>query len=139
MAPSSEAATLLSAACGEIWPVVEVQGGWVKVRLDDGAGDGWIGGARVSVNSSPRTANCAGSRMLYPGADVYTSVTSGCLSLRTSPSRDASQLACVPNGHDYTVEDGPFDPGTGEDWFNVYSPSTGQGWALAEYLYPEER
>ena len=42
----------------------------------------------------------------------------------------------MANGHDYTVIDGPFDPGTGEDWFKVTSLTTGPGWALAEYLYP---
>ena len=34
----------------------------------------------------------------------------------------------------YAVLDGPFDPGSGDDWFRVTSPSTGSGWALAEHL-----
>ena len=45
-------------------------------------------------------------------------------------------LDCVYNGHSYAIVDGPFDPGTGEDWIKVTSPTTGTGWALAENLYP---
>ena len=31
--------------------------------------------------------------------------------------------------------DGPFDPGTGEDWIRVTSASTGTGWVLADHVY----
>jgi hypothetical protein len=47
----------------------------------------------------------------------------------------ANGLVQVADG-EAKIVDGPFDPGTGEDWFEVYSASTGTGWALAEYLYP---
>ena len=58
------------------------------------------------------------------------------MSLRDEPARDAAIDACVQNGYQYQIINGPFDPGTGEDWFVVYSQGTGSGWALAEYLYP---
>ena len=46
-------------------------------------------------------------------------------SLRATPSREGAIRACVKNDHQYLVTDGPYDPGSGEDWFKVTSPSTG--------------
>jgi hypothetical protein len=133
-APSSDAPILESLQCGDILPVIGFENGWVQVR--DGGNEGWVGGARVSVGQPPAPAACRTSRALFVDTDVTTDVDTGCLSLRTTPSRDARMVACVHNGHAYHVLDGPIDPGTGEDWFEVYSASTGTGWALAEYLYP---
>jgi hypothetical protein len=56
--------------------------------------------------------------------------------LRSRPSREAAVLDCVYNGHTYMIVDGPFEPGTGEDWIKVTSPTTGTGWALADHLFP---
>ncbi len=114
--------------------MVGFENGWVQVVYGDT--EGWVGGGRVSVGSPPAPASCRTARALYVDTDVTAYVDSGCLSLRASASREAPMLACVKNGHEYHVLDGPFDPGTGEDWFEVYSASTGAGWALAEHLYP---
>lgn len=131
--PSSDAPIMFSAGCGDIWPVLETSGGWVKVRTD--AGSGWIGGGRVVVTTATAFADCSVSRFIYPTGYVTTYVETGCLSLRATPSREAAIRACVKNNHQYMVTDGPFDPGTGEDWFKVTSPSTGSGWVLAEHIY----
>jgi hypothetical protein len=61
-------------------------------------------------------------------------VPTGCLSLRYSPSRTARYDSCVSNNHVYTIENGPIEV-SGDDWFEVWSPSTGDGWTLAQYLY----
>ena len=131
--PSSEAAIMFNTRCGDIWPVQAVDGGWVKVRTDGGAG--WIGGSRVVVSSAPAQVDCAEARFIFPTGSVSTQVPTGCLSLRGRPSAEAPVLSCVDNGHVYTVLDGPFDPGSGDDWFKVTSPSTGTGWTLAKHLY----
>ncbi|MGE3272547.1 MAG: SH3 domain-containing protein, partial [Chloroflexota bacterium] len=115
------------------WPVLATEGGWVKVRTD--GGPGWIGGGRVIVRSTPAQLDCSESRFLHVAGYVQTYVPTGCLSLRATPSREARMLACVPNGTEYLVSDGPYDPGTGEDWFLVYSPETGEGWVLADHIY----
>lgn len=73
---------------------------------------------------------------IHVGEYVETYVATGCLSLCATPSRSAATLTCVSNGHAYVIVNGPLDPGTGEDWFEVYSSSTGGGWALAEHLFP---
>lgn len=132
--PSSEAGVLFNTRCGDTWSVQTVERGWVKVRTE--AGSGWIGGSRVVVSSTPPTVDCSDARFMYPTGYASTLVASGCLSLRSRPGADAPTLACVDNGHVYAILDGPFDPGSGEDWFRVSSPSTGTGWALAEHLYP---
>ena len=131
--PSSDAPIMFNTGCGDIWPVLETSGGWVKVRTD--AGSGWIGGARVIVSSSPAAVDCRDARFIAPTTYVKTYVAAGCLSLRATPSREGKILACVDNGHDYLVIDGPVDRGTGEDWFKVTSRSTGSGWVLADHIY----
>lgn len=45
-------------------------------------------------------------------------------------------LTCVENGHRYQIVNGPVGPGTGEDWFEMYSSRTGSGWVLADRLLP---
>jgi len=132
--PSSDAAIMFNARCGDDWPVLAVDSGWVKVQTDRGTG--WIGGGRVAVRSAPASVDCSDARLLIPSGYVSTFVPAGCLVLRSRPSADAMGLDCVENGHIYAVLDGPFDPGTGDDWFKVTSPSTGTGWTLAENLNP---
>jgi hypothetical protein len=132
--PSSETAVLFNTRCGDTWPVLAVERGWVKVRTEAGAG--WIGGSRVVVSSSPPAVDCSEARFIAPTGYASTFVPTGCLSLRSRPAADAPMLDCVNNGHVYAVLDGPFDPGSGDDWFRVSSPGTGTGWALAKHLYP---
>ena len=132
--PSADASVLLNARCGETFPVLAVENGWVKVRIDDSAG--WVAGSRVVVSTVPPQVDCAGARAISPNGYVTTSVEEGCSIVRVRPSAEAASLDCVTNGHLYAVLDGPFDPGSGDDWFRVTSPSTGSGWALADHLYP---
>ncbi len=132
--PSSDAPIMFNAECGDVWPVLATQGGWVKVQT--GGDPGWIGGARVVVSSTPASFDCSDARSLYVTGSAWTYVPTGCLSLRARPSREATVLDCVSNGHLYTIVDGPTDAGTGEDWFRVTSPSTGSGWVLAQHLFP---
>jgi hypothetical protein len=132
--PSSQSELTASLLCGEAYPVLEMRDGWVKVRVTDGTG--WVGGGRVTVGSPPPPADCDGARDMLAYSHVTTWVESGCLSLRTQPSRNAPITACVQNGYDYVLVDGPFDPGTGEDWFRVQGRGTGYGWVLAEHLFP---
>jgi hypothetical protein len=134
VAPSQEAATLLNVACGAVMQALLIERGWVKVRTD--AGDGWIGASRLAVANGPASVDCSGHRFLYPTGDAWTLVRSGCQGLRVRPSDDADEIACVGNGHIFSMVDGPFDPGTGGDWFKVSSPTTGTGWVPAETLYP---
>lgn len=79
--------------------------------------------------------DCAGAITFQIGQPAITRVQSGCLSLRTDPSRDAAFTHCVSNGHVYTLVNGPLAV-DGEDWFEVTSPSTGAGWCLAQFLLP---
>ncbi len=133
-APDGDAPIVHSSDCGDLWPVLETRNGWVRVT--NGVADGWIGGARVALGSPPPFADCSGGRSLSVSQPVWTYVPTGCLSLRALPSRSATMLTCVANGHQYTIVNGPVDPGTGEDWFEVYSPRTGLGWVLADHLLP---
>jgi hypothetical protein len=134
VAPAADAPAMFNTTCGGIWPVIVVEGGWVKIRTEVGAG--WIGGGRVVVSTLPRSVDCSGERFLYPTAEAWTYSPVGCLSLQSRPTDEASTISCVGNGHVYSVVDGPFDPGTGQDWFKVTSPTTGTGWAPAEHLFP---
>jgi hypothetical protein len=132
--PSSDSAILLGTRCGDVWPVLNVERGWVKVRTE--IGSGWIGGSRVVVSSTPPTVDCSEARFISPSAYVRAQAPSVCLTLHSRPGDDAPALDCADNGHVYAVLDGPFDPGSGDDWFRVTSPSTGTGWALAKHLFP---
>jgi hypothetical protein len=132
--PSPDSATVLTSACGDVWPVLAVERGWVKVRTETGTE--WIGVGRVDVSTEPPDVDCSAARFILPAGYAEASVGDGCLILRTRPSDEAPSLDCVEDGHVYAVLDGPFDPGTGEDWFRVSSPSTGSGWARADHLYP---
>jgi hypothetical protein len=134
VAPSLEAAGLYNVSCGAVLPALAIERGWVKVQTEVGVG--WIGASRVAVGNGPAATGCSSHRFLYPTADARASVSSGCLRLQPRPSLDDADLACVGNGHVFSVVDGPVDPGTGEDWFKVSSPTTGTGWVPAEHLYP---
>lgn len=134
VAPSSDATIMYHRPCGDVLAVVGASGGWLRVLTPIGD-EGWVGGGRVVVGSPPPAVDCSGARLLWTTGYAATYLPTGCLSLRESPSRDAPILACVGNGHVYRLMNGPFDPGTGEDWFAVFSPSTGYGWSLAEHLY----
>ena len=132
--PATDATALFNAPCGTVLPVLSVDRGWVKV--DTASGAGWIGGSRVHVSSTPPAVDCSEARSIVPTGTAETIVSDGCLDLRIRPADDAPSVSCVENGHLYAVIDGPFDPGSGDDWFRVSSPGTGSGWALAEHLYP---
>ena len=132
-APDGDAPIVHSSACGDLWPVLETRNGWVRVT--NGVEGGWIGGARVALGSPP-AADCSGGFSFHVLQEVRTYVPTGCLSLRTAPSRSAAMRTCVANGFYYVIVNGPVDPGTGEDWFEVDSPLTGQGWVLADHLVP---
>jgi hypothetical protein len=133
-APSLEAGGLYNAACGASLQAAAVESGWVKVQTE--AGFGWIGTGRVTLGSEPARIDCSGKRFLYSGGEVWAFVPTDCLGLRSRPSGEATALACVANGHLFTVVDGPFDPGDGDDWFKVSSPTTGTGWVQGGQLFP---
>ncbi|MGI8550676.1 MAG: protein kinase domain-containing protein [Dehalococcoidia bacterium] len=140
-APSSDAPILASAGCDSVLQVLAASQGWYQVRLGatrstagTAADSGWVGMARVAVSGSP-APDCRGAISYRVGAQVLTSVQSGCLSLRQTPARDAPIQACVDNGTRYTVLNGPIEV-NGEDWFEVTSPSVGTGWSLAQFLLP---
>lgn len=141
VAPDGDAANLYNAACNETFPIVGRSGDWYEVypgQSQLGAATGWVGGGRVRTGAYayPSSVDCGGAPTFYAGQYVGTYVESGCLSLRAAPSRRAEILSCVDNHHLYQVDNGPFDPGTGEDWFQVGSRATGTGWVLARHLYP---
>ncbi|MFN8634402.1 MAG: SH3 domain-containing protein [Chloroflexota bacterium] len=133
-APSSDSTIYWMASCNDIYAVIGQTAGWYEVRDRDGT-SGWIGGARVSVGGNPPPVDCRGAVTFQPGTVVYASVQSGCLSIRHQPSRTASYGACVPNGYPLDLMNGPVEV-AGEDWFAVWSTSTGGGWSLAAYLRP---
>lgn len=134
VAPGQDAAGLFNAGCGTLLPVIGVESGWVKVRTP--LGDGWVGDGRVVVSDAPAPVDCSGKRTLDKAADARVLVPADCAALQPRPSREADALDCIQTGHRFTVVDGPFDPGTGEDWFKVTSTSTGTGWLPGEFLYP---
>jgi len=134
VAPSWEAVGLYNAACGMSVPVAAVDGGWVKIHSEGKVG--WIAASRVVLGTEPIAVDCADQPFLHASTEASTFSPTGCLSLRSRPSPEAAELACVGNGHVYAVVDGPFDPGAGGDWFRVSSPTTGTGWVQANYLHP---
>jgi hypothetical protein len=131
-APSSDASIVFTASCGDVLPVIDSTSGWYEVL--SGGSAVWVGGARVVPLSSRPSYSCADARTFQIGDEAVTYVPTGCLSLRYTPSRDASYDSCVNNGHVYVIENGPIEV-NGEDWFEVWSRSTGDGWSLAQYLY----
>jgi len=135
VAPFVDARVLMSTRCGEVWPVLSVKDGWVAVKTPEGKG--WVGGGRVLVSTPPAATDCEGARFLPQDSTATVRGVSACLPLRPRPSSEAPAIACVANGHDYTVLDGPLEANPGEDWFRVSSATTGAGWALATSLYPE--
>lgn len=133
-APSSNATIYWIASCNDTFVVTGESNGWWQISL--GGGDyGWVGGARVSVGVSPAYGNCANAVTFQIGSIAYAH-PERCLSLRTYPSRDAPYDYCVPWGHAYEVINGPRTSAQGEDWIQVWSPSTGSGWSLANLLSP---
>lgn len=137
---SSSAPIRQTLPCGTVMRVVSSAGGWDQVLADRSAVgsphlQGWVGGARVADAANPPAYDCTGAYTFQVSARAYSFVKTGCLSLRVAPSPSASYHYCVRNVHDYTVTGGPITV-AGEDWFAVYSVSTGGGWALARYLLP---
>jgi hypothetical protein len=132
-APSSDARILVVLSCGTVLRQLGASGGWFHGVSANGQFDGWVGGARVRSADNAGSPNCSGAVTYQPGDQVISRVQTGCLSLRSSPSRSASFTQCVSNGHVYTILNGPIDVNN-EDWFQVTSPSTGSGWSLAEFL-----
>ena len=130
-APSSNAAISTVLTCGATLRVEGVASGWYHVS--SGGYDGWVGGARVADASNPPAYDCTDAYTFQPRQHGYSYVKTGCLSLRTAPSRIASYGYCVRNFHDYMVTNGPIEV-AGEDWFGVTSRTTGSGWVLAVYL-----
>lgn len=132
--PSSDASVASVASCGEHLSVVGELGGWYRVYSR--AQYLWVGGARVADEESGPRPDCSQGYTFEPGDTVVTHVTSGCLSLRRMPSRSAEYYSCVDNGHRYIIGNGPIES-EGEDWFEVWSERTGNGWVLAQYLLPD--
>jgi len=142
VAPSSNMAVRVIAACGTTGRVLNDANGWYEVSYDSsqtiqggGTVTGWVGTARVADASNPPSYDCTDSYTFQLGQHGYSYVRSGCLSLRAYPSRTAPYHYCVSNFHDYTVTNGPYAAG-GDDWFGVSSRATGSGWVLAQYLLP---
>lgn len=136
--PSSDARVLAMLGCGASMQVVGANAGWYYVAYTDAVTlttRGWVGAARVADANNPPAYSCNGAITFRIGEHVYTKVRSGCLSLRVTPSRSAVYTHCVANYHEYAILNGPLGVGA-DDWFKVFSPSTGSGWALAQYLFP---
>ena len=129
--PSSEATIVYLAACGETLSVAGSQDGWYRVYSR--ASYLWVGAGRVADADSPPSYDCSNAVTFEPAQVVFASVPTGCLSLRETPSRDASYSACVDSGTPFQLENGPIEV-AGEDWFQVSSPVFGQGWMLDEFL-----
>ncbi|MGH2409300.1 MAG: SH3 domain-containing protein, partial [Chloroflexota bacterium] len=134
-APSSDAPILSILPCGAKVTIIGQHQGWYRVFKTGPAAIGWAGGLRVALVGSAPAYNCAGAVTYQVGERVRTHVSTGCLSLRSSPSLQAPYAHCVANGHSYVITNGPIEV-AGEDWFGLFSPSTGGGWSLARYLYP---
>lgn len=133
-APSSDSMIYWMASCNDVFMVTGRSSGWYEILDRDGT-SGWVGGARVSVGAAPAPADCRGAVTFQAGGTVIASVPTGCLSIRYEPSRTAAYDACVPSGYRLEIMNGPMEV-NGEDWFEVWSPSTGGGWSLASYLRP---
>lgn len=68
------------------------------------------------------------------GETVRVSVSSGCLTVRSSPSAQSAVTSCEENGHLFQLTNGPIEVNA-EDWYSVRSLSTGlSGWTRAAYL-----
>lgn len=132
--PSSESMIYWMASCNDLFLVIGRAGDWYEVLDTDGT-SGWVGGARVAVGAAPPRVDCRGAVTFQAGGVVYVTTPSGCLSIRHQPSRTATFDACVPGGSLLEIMNGPIEV-AGEDWFEVWSPSTGRGWALAAYMRP---
>jgi hypothetical protein len=131
--PSSEAPIQTILPCGAQVTLMSQGQGWYRVFVASPTAIGWVGGARVALLRRTPAYSCAGAVTYQVGDHVRTQVPTGCLSLRSSPSRQAPYTHCVANGHLYVITNGPIEV-AGEDWFGVFSPSTGGGWCLARYL-----
>jgi Bacterial SH3 domain len=134
-APSSNAKIVHTMPCGTTMRVLGQHNGWYRVTQGSRPYNGWVGGARVADSTNAPAYDCTDAYTFQPYQHGYTYVKTGCLSLRSNPSRAASYAHCVGNLHDYIVTNGPIEV-AGEDWFGVYSRSTGGGWVLAVYLLP---
>lgn len=131
--PSSDAPIQVIVPCGTQLTLVGQTQGWYHVFKTKPAAFGWVGGLRVAPLGSAPAFSCAGAVTYQVGDRVRTHVATGCLSLRSSPSPQAPYVHCVANGHIYAITNGPIEV-AGEDWFGVFSASTGSGWSLARYL-----
>jgi hypothetical protein len=129
--PSSDAPIVRNLSCSAEVTIHGRNAGWYAVDAPGGL-TGWIGGARVQA-ANQAGPDCMGAVTYQVGESVTTFVPTGCLSLRGSPSRQAPYAHCVANGHRYLISGGPISV-AGEDWFNIWSASTGAGWSLAQYL-----
>lgn len=132
--PSSDAPIQTILPCGTQVTLINQSQGWYRVFQANPTRIGWVGGLRVAMVGAAPAFSCAGAVTYQVGDRVRTQVPTGCLSLRATPSRQAAYAHCVGNGHIYVITNGPIEV-AGEDWFGVYSASTGGGWSLARYLY----
>jgi hypothetical protein len=139
--PASDARIAVSVGCGTTLRVLGGSAGWYRVALDAplaiaaGVLEGWVGQLRVADAATAPRPDCAGAVLFRVNDQVMTSVQSGCLSLRETPSRSATILRCVENGTRYAIVNGPIEV-DGEDWFELTDPRIGRGWSLAQFLLP---
>jgi hypothetical protein len=141
VSPASDARIALSLGCGSTLRVLGESAGWYRVALEAPQGiaagvlEGFVGQLRVADAATAPRPDCSGAVLYRVNDPVVTSVQSGCLSLRETPSRSATILRCVENGTRYAIVNGPIEV-DGEDWFEVSDPSIGRGWSLAQFLRP---
>lgn len=130
---SSDAPVVETVACGTRLRVFDAASGWYQVEAANQVA-GWVGGVRVA-DAQTAPPDCSGAVTFPVGSSVLSHVQSGCLSVRISPSRNATYAHCVSNGHAFKIINGPVEA-EGDDWFGVTSADTGNGWVLAQFLEP---
>jgi serine/threonine-protein kinase len=141
ISPASDARIAVTVGCGATLRVLGASAGWYRVALDAtqaiaaGVLEGWVGQLRAADAATTPRPDCTGAVLFRVNDSVVTSVQSGCLSLRETPSRTATILRCVENGTRYAVVNGPIEV-DGEDWFELSDPRIGRGWSLAQFLLP---
>jgi hypothetical protein len=134
VAPDSNAKIVVNIGCGSVLPVLQAQAGWFQVRQQ--GVDVWVGGARVVSGSTVAAGACVGAPIptYQMGDTVHAQVASGCLSVRPNPYNSAPITECVPNGYQFTLNNGPVETDP-QDWYGVASVTSQlNGWSRADYL-----
>jgi hypothetical protein len=92
-----------------------------------GTATGTVAASATPVGTAPP------DQQLAIGDTAVVGGTGECLNVRKGPGTGNESVACVPDGTEVVVREGPANTNDGYTWWTIQTPQ-GSGWAVGKYL-----